>query len=788
MSGGNPTLDTINETTGAAPRSVIADGTSAHAIKRRLIDADIPRSRQRAVIKAMYDGHPPFDPSKLRNLGQGDRSNINFKRAKAMTDQQADSYLDLQFETPDFCTVATEVGISSTRSHDFSQILTDEFNRLIRRWKGFYDVMAKSNFNRVYYGAGPVYFDSASWRPLAADAGQVFVDKNADTDISKVDVLQFKRIWRLHELYRKIEDPAIARRMGWDVLATRKAIVRAANNNEQGKKYNNQIWEELNNRIKSNDIYFSYVSPGCIAYDLLTVEYDRTISQRTLTDWDSPDVLCTKMKVAKEFKELVCPFFLSKQESLWHQIRGLGAQFYNVLRSLDQIDNQILDMTLIGGSLVIQPATAAAYDKLNTIRLGPVTVLPPNVELKPVQFPNLSQGGIITHNMLMATLSQTTGEFQASTESTNPGEAPTATQVNANLATLARLSSSQQNQFYNELDNCYLQMFKRAASMNLPDASSLAGKSEWCREARLFQKRCLDRGVPLSAMQEPYLQAVTSTRALGHGSPAMRAQQANDLVSMLPLVPNQQARTLIIKDVFTAKFGSQVTHRYFPAIPGRQLREDAKTAELENGGMQDGHPYDVMDFEDAVTHLGIHLPLMAQTAQSLTQAQGAQGQAPDMGAIAKVYGFLAIALPHCSAHLQTIAGDPTQKGFVQQAVNLMRQLNSTATHLQYQLKTAASAAQRASVQQSTEQVANAQKMQLESGHLALATRKQAHKEKMDTVDMALKIAQAQKDLHLDTIDASIALANAQAGLQQSQTPGPGTPQLQDSPPQPGPTP
>lgn len=752
-------LETISQE-GTPPRSVIKDGASAHAVKRHLIKADIGRSAQRAVLKSNFDGHPPHDPKELSKRGLGDMSNVNMKRMAASVNMQVDSDLDSQFEVSPLAAVVTEFG-SGTKGHNFSQIISEEYNRTLDRWPGYYDVRAKSNFNRNFYGYGPTYFeDEYNWRLLAADAGQIYVDRDADTDLSKNDIFQIRRTWRLHELYRKIEDEKNARKLGWDVEATHMAIIRAASRNQNQEAYSTRLWETWNNQIKGNDLYWSYVSPGISLYDLLSVEYDGTISRRTLTENDTEDILFTRYKAAKDLREIVCPFFLSKQESLIHSIRGLGAQIFSVLKMLDKIDNRIFDMTLIGGSIVIQPKTSGARDKLNALNLGPITVIPADTNFIPMNFPNLSQGGVVTHNMLMQTISQTSGEYQTSAQATQSGEATTATQNNNDLAMLSRRSSSQRNQLFNELDNEHWQMFRRLANPNLPDSCTKRGKSEWCREARDFQKRCLDRGVPLGALQEPYLQSVKATRPIGAGSPMARSQSARELLSMLPLVQNQQAREMIVKDAFTALFGPDQARRYFPAIPGKQLVDTAKLAQVENALFQDGYPLDVMDYEDAVVHLGIHLPMLMQQTQALAQAGQNQGQPPNMQAMQKVYGLLTVALPHCSAHLQRIAGDPTQKQGVEAVVNIMRQLDSTAQHLQFQLKALASQQQREALAQAQQQTADAAKMQIESQKLALGNRKQDHKEAVDSVKLAIQLKKTGQDMNLAALDARLKVMTA----------------------------
>lgn len=749
-------LETLDEQ-GTAPRSVIADGTSAHAIKQQLITADIPRSRQRATIKAMYDGHPPFDPADLKKRGQGDRSNTNMKRAAAMTNQMSDSYLDMQFETSTMADVQIEHGTSG-KGYDFSEIVTREFNRTLRRWIGFYDVMSLSNFNRCYYGTGPIYFQNGlTWRPVAAEAGQIMVDKDASTDISRLDIMCIKRYWRMHELYRSIENETIAGNLGWNVKATEEAIRRSKYQGETFKSA--PTWEQLNKEIKNNDLWYSYVSPPVILYDMLAKEYDGTISRRILTEWDSDNVLYQKMDVANQFNQLIFPFFLSKQEGSWHSIRGLGAQFYNVLRALDLVDNQILDMTMIGGSLVIRPKTGAAYDKLNSVRLGPVTVIPPDVDYIQATFPNLSTTGIPTHNLLLQTLSNTTGSYHTNSSMTQDGgEAATATEKNIDLSQLSSLSSSQQNQFYNECDNLLLEMFRRMANPNLPDRNSALGKQEDFKEARDFQQRCLDRGVPLSALQAPYLQTVKSTRSIGNGSRAMKEQKANELMQMLGLISDQDVRQKMLKDIYSAKFTNSVAQRYFPPQPSIQLRSDAKTAELENAGFKSGNSFDVMDHENPVIHLQIHIPPLMQAAQAAT-AQGGNGQ-PNPQNAQQVFSLLAIALPHCSDHLKRIASDPTQKQEVVSVGKILNQLNNVAVKLQQQIGAAATQAQKQALQQAQQQNVDSQKLQLEAGKLALAQRKQAHKEATDNVKLQLQVAKDRQSLSLNDLSASIDLHQA----------------------------
>src|SRR6267142_5950823 len=60
------------------PETRVADAFSARQVCLRLLDNDRLRGRERAKVQGMLDGNVPFDPNKLKAMGQGWRANLNF--------------------------------------------------------------------------------------------------------------------------------------------------------------------------------------------------------------------------------------------------------------------------------------------------------------------------------------------------------------------------------------------------------------------------------------------------------------------------------------------------------------------------------------------------------------------------------------------------------------------------------------------------------------------------------------------------------------------------------------
>src|SRR5215475_2800767 len=91
------------------PTSRIADSFSARQIGMQLLDNDRLRARERARVQGQLDGNPPYDPARLRAMGQGWRSNLNFLEGFANLQSVKTPYFALIASVPYYAEIRTLV-------------------------------------------------------------------------------------------------------------------------------------------------------------------------------------------------------------------------------------------------------------------------------------------------------------------------------------------------------------------------------------------------------------------------------------------------------------------------------------------------------------------------------------------------------------------------------------------------------------------------------------------------------------------------------------------------------
>jgi hypothetical protein len=90
---------------GQAEPSRISDAVTARSLFIKLKDEDNAASSYRSKIQGQLDGNPPRDPAKMRKLGLGGFSNVNFREAEGIVEMNASSFWDLDMDVPSFINV-----------------------------------------------------------------------------------------------------------------------------------------------------------------------------------------------------------------------------------------------------------------------------------------------------------------------------------------------------------------------------------------------------------------------------------------------------------------------------------------------------------------------------------------------------------------------------------------------------------------------------------------------------------------------------------------------------------
>ena len=721
-------LENINES-GKAPRTRIKDAKSAHAIYTSIRNADDASSIDRQKIQSMLDGEPPYSPQQLKSLGQGYRANLNFGESAAALETALSAYSDLVNSVDRLASVKTSEG-DPAQKVEWENIIAEEFHRTITDWDEFFYKQQMLAHQFVSQGVGVAYFeDNRSWKWSVCGLKDFKVPRGTPACDTKVEVATIERHYLVGELYQFIENPKIATELGWNVEETRRAILLSTDN---GTSSNSRDWERLQEELKNNDLMYSHARSKvvrCIHY--FVKEFDGTISHYIATRaGDSDDFLFQKPSRFKHANEAFVLFSYGiGTNGLLHSVRGLGYKLFPFIQLSNRMRNAIVDGAMLSSALMIQPATGEDVSNLSLMYNGPLSILPPGINVVDKTMPNLAGNVLPIVRDLEVVRQNNTGTYNPK-QVMPDGDARTATEVQAQLAQQSLLSAQAMNLYYIPFQKLLAEQFRRLATVNY--RSDEPGGEE----AIAFRKRIEARGVPWKAVQKVY--RVQAVRAIGAGSPGARMLAFNEFMAIMPRFDEVGQRNLI-RDRVAARVGYDQVDRYLPKGEVERIPIDAKIAELENDAMQGGRGVSVNPGENHAVHAKVHLEDANRFLQALQQNQVDPKVA---------MSYLQVQYPHSTAHVEQLASDPSRREEVGVAKQILNQMREAVENIGKQL---AAQAQREAQARASEQ----------GGQVDPKTQLAIQKAQIDS---QIKLQQSQLDQKLKVADVQqkMAIRDAEA--------------------------
>lgn len=721
-------LENINES-GKAPRTRIKDAKSAHAIYTSIRNADDASSIDRQKIQSMLDGEPPYSPQQLKSLGQGYRANLNFGESAAALETALSAYSDLVNSVDRLASVKTSEG-DPAQKVEWENIIAEEFHRTITDWDEFFYKQQMLAHQFVSQGVGVAYFeDNRSWKWSVCGLKDFKVPRGTPACDTKVEVATIERHYLVGELYQFIENPKIATELGWNVEETRRAILLSTDN---GTSSNSRDWERLQEELKNNDLMYSHARSKvvrCIHY--FVKEFDGTISHYIATRaGDSDDFLFQKPSRFKHANEAFVLFSYGiGTNGLLHSVRGLGYKLFPFIQLSNRMRNAIVDGAMLSSALMIQPATGEDVSNLSLMYNGPLSILPPGINVVDKTMPNLAGNVLPIVRDLEVVRQNNTGTYNPK-QVMPDGDARTATEVQAQLAQQSLLSAQAMNLYYIPFQKLLAEQFRRLATVNY--RSDEPGGEE----AIAFRKRIEARGVPWKAVQKVY--RVQAVRAIGAGSPGARMLAFNEFMAIMPRFDEVGQRNLI-RDRVAARVGYDQVDRYIPKGEIERIPIDAKIAELENDAMQGGRGVSVNPGENHAVHAKVHLEDANRFLQALQQNQVDPKVA---------MSYLQVQYPHSTAHVEQLASDPSRREEVGVAKQILNQMREAVENIGKQL---AAQAQREAQARASEQ----------GGQVDPKTQLAIQKAQIDS---QIKLQESQLDQRLKAADVQqkMAIRDAEA--------------------------
>jgi len=688
----------LDSVTGEVPQERVSTVDAARSIYETMWQSDLGSSRNRALVDGMFQGEPPFNADDLVEVGQSERTNIDFGIAAAIKEQALAQYYDLTASVPMVARVQTSYG-TDEQQVDWNAIMSEEFHRTLTEWTEFEFNHQLLSDQFVSHGVGVTYFeDETDWRYRVCGLNDFKLPRGTKASEAEIEVATVEREYLAHQLYAFIRNPEVAEELGWNVEMVKQALMHACVATPTPYLAD---WEKLEVELKNNDLLYGNSRAKRVKVVHMWVqEFSGKVSHMIFLK----DPLPSDNKLGsgeedflyKKFERFDAPtrcfvtFCYGIGNGCYHGIRGLGYKIYPHVQLLNRMRCGLSDGALLSSALIVQPTDAStrSLEDLTLSYFGPYALFPSGLKIVEKAVPDFRANMMPVLADMTQTLQNNTVGFQ-SRAITPEGQARTAYEVKAQLQQEATLSSASINLFYHPWKRLLWEVFRR---LSRRDSSQLEPGG---KEAVDFKKRCMERGVPAEAIY--HVTQVDPVRSVGNGSPAMRSMVLNQMMSMYGAL-DQEGQAHLLRDNIAALVGQEATNRYAKPI-GSVLRPpiDDKIAILENATMSHGTTVPVSPGEDDFIHAGRHL----QALDELDQALG-QGQADPQASLMAMEAFL----PHLSQHIQRLGQDKLRAQQVALMRQRLQQLGASAQRVQDQLKAQqinAQKAQQAQAQRNAEQ-------------------------------------------------------------------------------------
>jgi hypothetical protein len=648
------------------PKRRIKDAAAAHALYNTARDADKLNAYNRKAVDEMVDGEPPYDQGELDALGQSETINLNFGEGFATIEAALSSYNDLTSSVDVLVNVYTHYGQPDERE-EWCRIIAEEYTRMCKSWGRFeFNVQLLSN-EFVKHGVAVSYFDhDIDWRWKTCGLRDFKIPRDTLACEEEIDHAITTRTWTVSQLYEFIENEQAAKDLGWNPEMVKKAIWTAYTNGTQSTP-SMYDWEEFQTQIKNNDLFFGYAKAPRVKVNHTYVREFSGKFSHYITD--EAGVLEDFMYKEEDRFESVSDCFTIftygiGSNGYFHSIRGLGYKIFPQIQVSNRLRGKVIESTLLGTSLLIQPQSADDVENLNLLYYGPYAVVPPGLKFIEHTPPDIGRIAMPVVNDLSRQIQNNTGSY-ASRAVTPEGQERTKFEVQAQLQQESTLSTSAMNLFYLPWGRLHTAVFRRLKNRDYSQ-SDPGGREYW-----EFKRRLAQRGVPMEALYR--IHRVEPVRALGYGSPGKRLLAQDQIFQLSPQFDPIGKRQALRDQVAAITGDYEVVDRYVPRLESN-IRQpiDAKIAELENAAMHSGQSVPVTPGENADIHLGAHISDMLITQQEV-QAQQIDPK--------ESLAYFKLEIPHCGEHLQALAGDPTEAEKVNEVRNALKTLSTFALQL-----------------------------------------------------------------------------------------------------------
>lgn len=596
--------------------------------------ADYGSTTERTLAQQMRDGVPPYDVLKERAMGLSGRANINWMLLDQAAMEAEQPYNNILEGIDYLCTMPTNYGEEQDRFY-YEQVMSEEFNRVMRNWNRFYPLWQQNVMTFVAEGVSFVWFeDSMDWRWDVRGMQYFKFAREIRADINEVDLLTAKYQILPHKLFEHCQDKEEAKKAGWNPDACWKAIkTQAGQHTPSGLDI--QEWEKV---WKNNDIIVGTTAFTVECYMGLCKELDGTVSQH-LACAGVDEFLYKSEGKFDSMDGIVVPYLFGVgANGTFHSIRGIHQKAFAAASGINRMLNRALDMAIHSSTPWIKANSEDTLTELPLMPMGQFGVLKPDADFAEVKVPPFEQNIMPVFGILQDIFRTRTSQYGNQAQNSS-----------GSRDRVTKFEKQMEYEKAGQLSTAGMNLFKAAWTKHLKNVlrrflrKDYASSDPGGQEVIDFRARCMARRVPVEAIDMIDIDRVEVNMGIGKGSAIERRTAVDNLNATLYYRMDPEAQNICNNLTAAAITDARTARLLFPPTPNMRLPMDVEFANLENNQLAMLMPVQVLPNQNHLIHVRQHLQKMDEINQALSM-----GQMPMEQAIPA----LQFIMNHAAQHLQ----------------------------------------------------------------------------------------------------------------------------------------
>jgi hypothetical protein len=639
-----------------------------------------------AKVIALHRGVEPYEPEKLKALGQGWRANLNTREMKGSVNHRADAAYDFHMDVDTRIKVYLRPEYKDYQAPNpqinFGQIIAEEYSYALNvDWPENYLLVDQTSRDRIKLGLGvATWRDHLDWRPVHVPKMNFFTDPLFAPLAAKIPACCIRDTLPVQDLINYIDNPASAEKAGWDIDALKETVAafwKAPGDNSQPEPPSARdglighwaAFEQWRASRPADMATLELQNLPVVRILIKSVDSEK-VSHYIMVDTNvvpaQPEAFLYKR--VEQFDNMAQAVWLNPYnyaEGTIGSIDGLGHDLAPYCEISSRMLCTALDGGMMSGGLLLQAAQGFDADELSVLRMGPTTIIPPGLQAVQSSFsPPIDRllelrsavRGVVSNNVGMTRMNPELME-QAARGTRSRDEV--ALERNREF----RIETNSANFEYMMWTILHREMFRRMVKQR-----KMSDKIPGAKEAKSFVQRCVNRGVP-EILFDNFEDAlvVEVNRTIGDGSAQSRTQIWSTMMSLRGEM-DEAGRRHTQRQYVASLIGYKNVDDLFPLWNRNEIPSNEQSmATLENNDFREGSPVPVGSDQIHVLHIEVHLKPLMDMAQMYNQT-------PEQADVEMILRMFAAAIPHISDHIQFLSRDPTREGFVKQVSNLLKEL------------------------------------------------------------------------------------------------------------------